>query len=232
MVAVLQQEPIDISADNILPFYPHSEADLYRDQNKTSVENRKEYMNNTKVAAFISTKKSILDKELQIKTLGSKNIIVIVNLEAKANIVISDPDITSFDLAVMDSIYTVTRTGNMIFTPETIVRALCGNTERNVTEKKVNAVIRSIGKMSNIKIEIDCTDEFIARHKISKGQKAVRKGDLLPLEETYVISGNHKRIMTGYRLTETPLLYRYAEATKQIISCDMNLFNLSGKTNT
>lgn len=231
MVAILQQDPQGSAEDNILQFYPYSGATVpYK--GKTAAEERKEYMNNTKVAAFISSKKDILDKELRVKSLSNKNIFVIVNLEAKASIVISDPDITSFDIAVMDSIYTVTRNGNMKFSPETIVRTLSGNTERNVTKKKVDAVIRSINKLSSMKIEIDCTNEFIARNIISKEQTSVIKGDLLPIEETTVMAGNHRRIMTGYRLMETPLLYRYAEATHQIISFDMGLFNLSGITNT
>ena len=79
---------------------------------KTSSPNpQNEYLNISKVAKYISTKQGLINTNeeisLQLTTIPKKNIFVTVNLFADENLSISNPNITLYDAAVMDAIYTL-----------------------------------------------------------------------------------------------------------------------------
>lgn len=60
----------------------------------------------------------------------------IVDIVKEKKLSLSNPDVTQFDLAVMDSVYTLAVSGIMRFTPEDVARIMSGNLEQNLTPKK------------------------------------------------------------------------------------------------
>ena len=181
---------------------------------------QKEYLNNCKVANFISStslQSSLLGSTLQLKTLPKKNIFVTVDLTADENLELSSQNITQYDLAVMDAVYTLMVNGATAFTPEMVARIMSGNLNQDVTPQKSGAVTKSLRKLSVIRISIECTAELRQRKVIAEGQTARLTSYLMPIREIEVRSANHQAVMRGYQLIEKPVLYTYGEAVHQII---------------
>lgn len=193
-----------------------------------------EYLNGTKVARFISTNQGLISDEeeisMQLITLPKKNVFVTVNLYADENLTLSNPNITQYDLAVMDAAYTLYVSGYPSFSTEMIARVMSGNMDQNVTPQKAGAVTRALNKLKSIRIRIDCTEEMIARKKIKKGQTAHLESYLMPLEEVELKLGNQK-IVKGYQLLKEPVLYSYAERIGQIINVPRSLLETKGTIN-
>ncbi len=188
---------------------------------------KKEYLNNTKVANYISTQQDLFSSTMQLTTMPKKNIFVTVDLTADANLALSNPNITQYDMAVMDAVYTMLVNGAAAFTPEMVVRIMSGNFTQDVKPQKSGAVTRSLHKLSLIRISIDCTAELRARKKIDKGQTAKLTSYLMPLREIDIRSANHKTVMKGYQLLEIPVLYSYAETVRQIIDFPTELLEIA-----
>lgn len=189
---------------------------------------KKEYFNNCKVANYISTKQGdLFSATLQLETIPKKSIVVTVDLDTDENLALSNPNITLYDMAVMDAVYTMLVNGTLVFTPEMVVRIMSGNFSQDVTSQKRASVVKSLQKLSMIRISIDCTDEFRARKKIGKDETAVLKSYLLPLHEGEVRSANHQSVRWGYQLIEEPVLYTYARTINQIIDVPTGLLEIA-----
>ena len=190
---------------------------------------KKEYLNNSKVANYISTNNELFDKTLLLTTIPKKNIFVTVDLTADKNLSLTNQNITPYDMAVMDSVYTLLVNRVAAFTPEMIVRIMSGNFEQNVTPQKIGAVTKSLNKLSLIRITIDCTEELRARKQIEKDQTAQLTSYLMPLKVIENKSANHRATMKGYQLLEKPVLYTYAENINQIMSIPTKLLETKAK---
>lgn len=184
---------------------------------------KKEYMNNSKVANYISSNNELLEKTIQLTTIPKKNVFVTVDLTADKKLFLTNSDITQYDMAVMDSVYTLYVNGVTSFSPEMVVRIMSGNFEQDVKVHKLEEVNKSLKKLSLIRITIDCTEELLARRKIKKGKTLTLTSYLMPLREIEVQSANYKAVTKGYQLLEKPVLYTYAENVKQIMSVPTSL---------
>lgn len=193
---------------------------------------KKEYLNNSKVANYISTQNNLFSNTLQLTTMPRKNIFVTVDLSADENLALSSPNITQYDMAVMDAVYTLLVNGAIAFTPEMVVRIMSGNFEQDVKPQKSGAVTKSLRKLSLIRISIDCTSELRARKKIEKDQSVKLTSYLMPLREVDIRSANHQTIMKGFQLLEKPVLYTYAELVKQIIDVPTELLEINEISDT
>lgn len=190
---------------------------------------QKEYFNNSKVANYISTNTGIVDvASLQLTTIPKKNIFVAVDLTSDENFKLSNPNVTQYDLAVMDAAYTILKNGRDSFTPEMIVRIMAGNMDLDVTPQKKAAVTRSLNKLRHIDITIDCTEEFRARKLIGKDDKdLILSSYLMPLEKISFTPAFHKEKIEGFRFIKEPVLYTYAESVKQIIDAPTELLEMT-----
>ena len=189
---------------------------------------QKEYLNNSKIANYISTKQGdLFSSTMQLMTIPKKNIVVTVDLDADENLALSNPNITQYDMAVMDAVYTMMVNGAWVFTPEMVVRIMSGNFDQDVTPQKSASVVKSLHKLSLIRISIDCTNELRARKKIEKDDTAVLKSYLMPLREVEVRSANHRSVRRGYQLIEEPVLYTYANIINQIIDVPVELLEIA-----
>lgn len=189
-----------------------------------------EYLNNCKVANYISTQSNSFSKTLQMTTIPKKNIFVTVDLTADENLALSNPNITPYDMAIMDAVYTLMVNGVTAFTPEMVVRIMSGYFDQNVTQQKSETVATSLRKLSMIRITIDCTNELRARKKICADDTARLTSYLMPIREIDIQSANHQTIMHGYQLIEKPVLYAYAELIKQIINIPTKLLEISNSS--
>lgn len=189
-----------------------------------------EYLNNCKVANYISTQSDLLSKTLELTTIPKKNIFVTVDLTADQNLELSNPNITQYDLAVMDAVYTLMVNGARAFTAEMVIRIMSGYFDQNVTQQKSEAVATSLRKLSMIRITIDCTNELRARKRICEGETARLTSYLMPIREIDIRSANHQTVMHGYELIEKPVLYVYAESINQIINIPTELLEISNSS--
>lgn len=198
---------------------------------KTQNEN----FNISSVAKFITTTGGLVSAEnpTELKVMPSKNIIVTVDLEKDKDVELSSNNVTMYDLAVMDSVYTLYKNNCSSFTPEMVSRIMSGNVKGDVKPQKAGAVTRSLKKLALIRITLDCTDEFEARGiKLRKGDKALFTDYLLPLREVQVKSANGEVYLNGFSLKEMPVLYDYAERIGRIAAVPISLMKVSGMTDT
>lgn len=158
----------------------------------------------------------------------SMRIIVFYDAESQQEAVA----ITPYDTAVMDTMYTMYTNGISAFSPEMAVRLLYGNPSLQVTQLQKEALVNSVEKLSKILIEIDCTDELRKRHKLKEEESVVLRGQLLPAQAQKVRPANHNSTVMGYRLTETPILYQYANRIGQIACIPAELMRSNHTRNT
>ena len=195
---------------------------------------QREYLNNTKLGNCISSI-SLLPQsaKLEAMTIPKKSISIIVDLKTDKNISLKCNNISRYDMAVMDSVYTMLINGCDVFTPDMVVRVMAGDMKMKVTQQKRDTATESLEKLRMIDIKIDCTNELLARKKIKEGETAVLRNYLLPLSCLSVRSANHKKVFDGYQIIAKPALYEYAEIVRQIISIPIELMpSKSNKSST
>lgn len=187
-----------------------------------------EYFNLSPIIHHISTTGGIVDASspTELVTMPSKNAVVTVDLKQDSEVALSNKNISYFDRAVMDSVYTLYANDCICFTPEMIVRVMSGNPSLNVRPQKVGAVTKSLNKLATIRITIDCTEEFKARGlSLRKGETGLLTSYLMPLKEIKLKSVNGEIMMNGFHLIEQPVLYSYAERTGKIATVPTKLLN-------
>lgn len=189
----------------------------------------KEYMNISKVARFISTNTGLVDNDttLKLMTILGKNIIVNVDLHKNEHLRLSSPNVTQYDMAVLDAVYTLYVNNQSIFSPEMLLRIMSGNFQQDASPQKIGTITRSINKLRHIDIRIDYTDEARLRKLIDKSHTAVITSYLLPVDETEIRAANGKTIH-AYRLLMEPALYIYARIINQIIHVPTVLLETNG----
>lgn len=195
----------------------------------------KENFNISQVAKYISTTGGLIDAEnpTELRTIPSKNVIVTIDLQKDKDVVLSSNNITLYDLAVMDSVYTLFKNGCTSFTPEMIVRIMAGNLKADVKPQKAGAVTKSLRKLALIRVTLDCTEEFKSRNiPIREGEKALYTDYLLPMSEIQIKAVNGNVRLNGFSLKEIPVLYDYAERIGRIATVPVALLEVPGITDT
>lgn len=117
-----------------------------------------------------------------------------------------------FDLMIADAVYTLYAHGKEKFYVKNLLELLSGDPSATLkpertktgTVDKRSEIVRSIEKMSQVTIRIDRTDGMIGFSLSEEFGIKILEGRFLPVEK----SGKN-----GYRLTDIPPLYRYAELT-------------------
>lgn len=187
----------------------------------------KEYINNCKLVRFM-TNLDLNDAyengiELQLKTYKKRKRDIYITAGIMSSVQI-DGQITPYDLAVMDSIYTLFVDGLKVLPIEKIIRTLSGNMYQDITYSKRRSVIKSIEKMIRLRITIDCTDEMIAREE-EWSSDLMREQYLLPLN---TIKAKDSNEILAYEIEQEPALYKYAGKIGQIIDVRLDIMELRG----
>lgn len=184
-----------------------------------------EYLNVSKVASYITAGVDLNSghRVTTLPTRGNQKTIKVLVSFAEDEHITTSQQLTLYDLAVLDSVYTLYVNQCTAFSPEMVVRAMSGNLSQDVTSTKRDRVVESLDRLSRIQIMIDCTDEFRARGKIKAQEKICYQSYLLPLEKVCITLGNQKTLQ-GYHLIKVPALYQYAAQINQIASVPAEVF--------
>lgn len=197
-------------------------------------------MNNTKVVHEIVMIPSVIDGgEFDMCCLKNKSILTTIDLYYEKNIEFSK-DITSKDIAVMDSIYTIYATGEKYFTLDQVVQVYTGDLGVKITPKMRREVKKSIDKLMSTIVRIDCTEEFQNRKLIDKDDKMIYNSNILHLQYLegkkahFTANGrvSASKVIYQFLGDEAPVLFQYAKAIGQIITVPMQLLNLDSNTDT
>ena len=197
-------------------------------------------MNNTKVVHDMVMIPSVIGSgEYGIRCLKNKSILTTINLHDEKNIEFSG-EITSRDIDVMDSIYTIYATGEPCFTLDQVVQVYTGDMDVKVTPKMRRDIKKSIDKLMTTIVRIDCTEEFQNRKLIDKDDKMIFNSNILHLQYLegkkahFTANGrvSNSKIIYKFLGEEAPVLFQYAKAVGQIITVPMNLLTLDANTET
>lgn len=132
--------------------------------------------------------------------------------------------LSEFDKQVMNAIISLMRAGNKIITHQSIYQVLSHNSKSKLTDKWKESIDASMLKLNSIKITADFSNalKYYPELDIKKFRE---KTNLLEFKEIEV---QHRNGTTGkgYKMLDEPVLYRIAEAKKQI-----GTISLKGLTN-
>lgn len=189
-----------------------------------------QYLNVCLIAKTISSGTGLIAQNVvySLCTIPAKNVLTTFKLFPASDAKLAELYITTYDLAVMDAVYTLSVYNCTTFTPSMIARVLSGNPTQDVTKNTIDTINQSLHKLRNIWISIDCTEEMRTRKIISRDENVVLQSPLLPLSNTTVTSGNHLKNQAGYHLTTDSALYVYAEESGQIARVPADIFRTTG----
>lgn len=149
---------------------------------------------------------------------------VTINYEDDA-IQIQDKDkrFTPYDRSVYNAVCSLYEADNNHFTPDQVYRCMNGLTEKeSVSPQAVGHVTRSIDKMRKIHAKVDYTNEMKTKNKENTDQFII-EGFIINADKIRIKAGGYE--VAGYRMLPKPILYEYAQVTKQVISVPSKLLN-------
>jgi hypothetical protein len=132
-------------------------------------------------------------------------------------------EFTAYDRAVHNAVCSLFVSGNEVITPKMVYRTLNGmvNTE-NVNQTTEEKVRNSIDKSRFMRLRVDYEDE--AKTRKWKIDKASINSNLLHADECMIEAGGE--IQSAFKIIKTPILYEYAQYTKQIIAVPLELLDI------
>ena len=138
---------------------------------------------------------------------------------------------TLYDREVHDSVITLYEAGNKIISAGTVYRAMNGLVKsEKASPQAIETVTRSLEKSRLIMLDIDCKREK-EKHYKDKDFKSEYKGFLFDCNKLTVPTKNQSKIV--YEFLDKPILYEYAQMSKQIINVPIELLHTEwGKRNS
>lgn len=133
---------------------------------------------------------------------------------------------TPYDRVVHNAVCSLYEAGNTEFTALMVYRCMNGliNNEK-VSPQAVGAVTKSLDKVSRIRCKIDWTAEAQARGaNIDSG---LLEGNILTTKKITVSTSG--KTIEAYQLLDKPILYTYAQTTKQVITIPIKLLQTKEK---
>ncbi|MBM7650540.1 hypothetical protein JOC78_003537, partial [Bacillus ectoiniformans] len=128
----------------------------------------------------------------------------------------------TYDRSVHNAVCSIFEAGNTNFTPDQVHRCMNGlDKSEYVSPQAVEAVTKSIDKSRKIYAKVDYSAEAKAYKK--DVNSCIIEDYILPAKKITLEAGGHK--VTGYKLNSKPLLYEYAQFTKQVITVPSQLLN-------
>lgn len=219
---------------------------------------KQSYFNNTKLANSLSLIPTT-DGTLEVHEFGKygkmNNVFTMVTLDSD-EFDLSRKNISRFEIAVLDTVYTMYMHGITTFSVEMLANALIQKemkfstitpngrekaikliTQRNKTEDEIDKLSYYeqlhyiLTKLSLIRISIDCS---LIQQRLGKEmiEEAEAFGYLLPIEGVVQISKVKKNKITKYHFIKKPLLYEYAEKLGRIISVPSEIMKIPNLRNT
>ena len=183
------------------------------------------YMNNCKIAHVISQHEGLMNSrdpyEISKLVKDNPDVSTYLRLTYEGRERPSKINITKFDSAVMDAVYTLIQNGYEGATTHMINRVMSGNLNQTISPEMERRVEESIEKLRLITINIMCREELKAKNI---KRDADFESSMFPCVRISVRVGN-KTSVSGYMLYRNALYY-YAESIRQIIAAPFELRSL------
>jgi len=189
------------------------------------------YISNNQLANEII--KDFVDK-------GNKNLVVMktqkkgevstynsLTYEGKNIIISGSHEFTAYDRAIHNAVCSLYVSGNEVVTPSMVYRTMNGMSETEyVSPQSIEAVTNSLDKSRSLKLKVDFTDE--ARARGLNVDATTIESNLLVADKLRVKSGAN--ILEAYKIFRVPVLYQYAQYTRQILSVPLKLLDTKKAT--
>lgn len=104
-----------------------------------------------------------------------------------------------------------------VFNTDMIYKYMPGGGERP-SDKAKKEIKKSLDILRNLKIEVDATEEMQKRGKIKPGDKFTIEENYFNLRKATHKIKNGGQEVEAYQILSTPLIWRYAEMTNQILT--------------
>lgn len=159
---------------------------------------------------------------------GKKEVLTMVSVDYDSEgiqIYNKSERLTPYDRIVLNSVCSLYDASNSVFTPLMVYRCMNGlSANEKVSPQAVGAVAKSLDKVSCIRCRIDWTAEAKARG--SNIDKGIIEGNILATKKITITTGG--KTNEAYKLLDKPILYSYAQATKQVITIPIKLLQTKG----
>jgi hypothetical protein len=140
-----------------------------------------------------------------------------------ANIQIAEKDkrFTKYDRCVHNAVCSIFEAGNNNFTPDQVYRCMNGlNDSQYVSPQSIEIIIANIDKLMRTYVKVDYTNEA-RMYRRNLVEEYIVEGYILSATKITVKAGGHRRI--GYKFNGKPLLYEYAQVSRQIATVPSKL---------
>ena len=189
------------------------------------------YMTNNKLSNEI-TKNFVDEDNIQLvvmKTPKHGEIITYNSLTYKGEHIniTGKHEFTAYDRAIHNAVCSLYVAGNETITPTMVYRAVNGMSDsEKASPQAIEAISNSIDKSRYMELKVDFTKEAEARN--INIEKAVIEDYLLNATKVKIKTcGN---IVEGYKINKMPMLYQYAQYTKQILAVPSKLLDTKKAT--
>ena len=179
---------------------------------------------NNKLMNALQTSQIINDPtDLIVSNKGDITVYVFVTYnDEETGIKLINNNLTQYQTDVSNAVVTIwkqTQEENKpaVVTIDMIYKYMPGGGERP-SDKARAEIKNSLDILSNLKIELDATEEMQKRGKINSGDKFTIKENYFNLRKaTYKIKNGGQEV-EAYQILSTPLIWIYAEMTNQILT--------------
>lgn len=141
---------------------------------------------------------------------------------------------TAYDRSVADAVTSLYLYGDQghVITAASVYRAMVDAVGgESPSPQQIGAVTKSLDKMRFVRVQIDCSDELRSRGLSLDGEQITHgKIDtyLLALSNVMVKAGG--QTISAYQILQPPILYSYANMTKQVITISAHLLAIKDST--
>lgn len=201
---------------------------------------QKEYFNVSKLVSTLTTNTGIIraDNMLQLQPLKKKNVVTTIDFKNDPHLSLTNPNVTAYDMDLIDAAVTLMINGYWIFSKEMLVRVKDGNFDpkKKISAQKLGACTKSLEKTRYIGLRINCQQELLARRIITQADIdrdpniGIFEGYLMPIENLPVAAGNGNVMLDGIQLLKEPIIYSYSRSIKQIASVPTEILETQAST--
>jgi len=168
--------------------------------------------------------------EIRMGKKGGQQITTAVTIDVPENMKIEgNINFSSYEKSIINAVSSIIEAGNTTFTLATLYHAMTGKENPSLDDQLMNELRQRLDKMRKMMITIDFTKEIQAKF-MPEMEEFTIEGYLLPLTKAKgKVNGKYTEV---YKIIDTPPLYRYAKAKKQLSTVPLILLNAPVNNNS
>lgn len=219
-----KEEYKKIFKDQMEHFYKDNKKVKKKDSDITklnSIRPDNHIIPNTKINNYLT--KIVGNGNVAVDVGGNKReILTMINIDYKDTNIDLPKSFTAYDRTVLNACISLFEAKNDCFTPDTVYRCMNGLMDKEKpTPQQKGAITKSLDKMRYLFCTIDFKDEAIKRkYDVTK---FTIEDNILNAQKIDIEAGGNT--VTGYQFNSEPILYKYAQQSKQIINVPVKLLN-------